>query len=962
MTYFLQDIANYIFKRLEGNFRDLIIVFPNRRAKLFFNSYLSQITHKPTWAPVYYTISEFIQKIGGMQLADPLTLIFHLFRVYKQVTGSNETFDTFYYYCEMILSDFDDIDKYLVDPKMLYSNLSDIKTLEDFSGYFSEDQIKAVRQFWESFTLEKPSEEQEKFISIWDALYHIYIEYNALLDEQGIGYEGKAYQKVVKIIKGSGEMPFLDKKIAFIGFNALNRSEEILFDQFRNYGNAWFFWDFHTSYIDSDIHEAGYFIRNYLKRYPQPSDFTARVLVQDLTPRIRTLAVPSNISQAKILPMCLEMLESNSVIHPEMLAIVLADETLLLPVVNSLPGSISKVNVSMGYPVTDTPVYAFLVSLIDLQSNRKNSVEGNPTLFYHRDYFALMNHPFLSALHEKINFKQFQEECRQKNQVYIDPDSGGIEDTLYQSIFTSVKEPEKLGTYLSGILESIALILADSADKDDKELKWQLEVIFSVHKVLTRFAEQITVSGIQLSFRTVLNLIRRILAAISVPFSGEPLSGLQIMGILETRTLDFEKLVILSMNEGKFPKSGHLPSLIPYSLREGFGLPTIRHQDAIFAYYFYRLLHRTKDIILVFNTKSEGLQKGEPSRFIYQLLYNSDYQIDQLSAAYSVNTSGAYSIRARQKTEVRNKLKKYLRPEGNSYLSPSALNIYLNCKLRFYFRYVEELDEKEDISEEIEASVFGSILHGAMKKLYSEYTGTTVHAAQLEELGKNNVKIEQALKSAFEDEFFRKSNVSEREYRGRLLIVKDVIKKYIRGIIDYDVRNSPFKMVSLEQHHHIEIPLPKRNNRVAVGGIIDRIDEKQGITRIIDYKTGQKNNSFRTVTELFSAQPAQRNSAVFQTFLYAWIMEKELIPAKNIQPGLFFVRNIYDKNFDYRIHKLENRQRSVVENFEPLFEEFDNELRKLVAQIFDEENIFSQTEDTQYCAYCPYNEICMRKI
>jgi CRISPR/Cas system-associated exonuclease Cas4 (RecB family) len=449
------------------------------------------------------------------------------------------------------------------------------------------------------------------------------------------------------------------------------------------------------------------------------------------------------------------------------------------------------------------------------------------------------------------------------------------------------------------------------------------------------------------------------LAGISVPFTGEPLTGLQIMGILETRTLDFENLVILSMNEGSFPKTGHVPSLIPFSIREGFGLPTIRHQDAIFAYYFYRLLHRAENVVLVHSTKSDGLQRGEPSRYLYQLRYDSKFDIEQLSAGYTISSFPGIVILAQKPPEVLDKLNKYLRPGGDSFLSPSALNTYLGCKLRFYFKYIEGLHEKEDIAEEVEATVFGSILHRTMDNLYSGFKGKTVQRSEFEEMGKNKPRISDEIENAFALEFFKKSDIKKSDFQGKLLIVRDVIEKYVNGIIEFDARSAPIKIHSLEKYHSLEVPLNDSKTKVALGGIIDRIDELGEQIRIIDYKTGRKNEPFHSVEELFASKPSERNSAVFQTFLYAWLAGEEG-DHTNLIPALYYVRDIYSKNFDWRIYHTENRKRYAVEDCNEFLPEFKERLLSVLIELFDNTIPFSQTEDTTYCAKCPYNKICMR--
>ncbi len=954
MSYFLKDVASYLFQLSQGDLSNTIVVFPNRRARLFFNQYLSQLSDKPLWAPQYYTISDFIQKISGLQLADQLTLIFRLFKVYKELTGSKETFDDFYFYCETLLSDFDDVDKYRVDTKLLFKNLSDLKSIEDYHDYLTDEQEKVIRQFWDVFANHKPSEEMKDFISIWDALQKIYVRYNEVLNTEGIAYEGKSYRKAIDILESENKVLFHDKRIVFVGFNALNRSEEILFEKFKAGGNTLFFWDYDKHYINSEIHEAGFFLRKYLKKFPQPADFITALSNKDSQVKITTVSVPSNISQGKVIHQFLDQIQSGQIEHPAHAALVLADEKLLLPVINSLPSELEKINISMGYPVLDTPVYSFLSSLVDLHSNKKLNKSKGQFLFYHRDYFSVLNHPFLSDTKKLESFRELEKMIIEKNISFVDPFSLKQDDILYSKIFSWKGNANNFGAYLNEITRIVIQKLIRTSGEDN-ETKWQLEILHTIQKILMRFDSLLADEGIELMLSTVLNLLRRILSGISVPFSGEPLVGLQIMGILETRTLDFENVIILSMNEGKFPKSLHSPSLIPYSLREGFGLPTIRHQDAIYGYYFYRLLHRAKNVILVYNTRTEGLQKGEPSRYILQLRYNSNYQLRSVNYAYKIEPFALRKISAEKLPETIEKLAKYKRPGGESFLSPSALNVYLNCKLRFYYKYIEGMKEPDSVEEDIESNVFGSILHKAMEILYTDYSDKPVTQEVIKKIKQDSKFINRAIELAFAKVFFRKKDIETKEIHGRNLIIRHVIEKYIRGILEYDIKSAPFHIHSLEKRHEYIF------NHVAIGGDIDRLDEKEGYFRVIDYKTGKTNSVFKNVDELFNCEPGKRNHSVFQTFLYSWLLKKKGMYS-NVQPSLFFVRDIYSEKFDHRIFQSENRIRKPVNDFSEFKEEFEKRLSLLLDDLFDPSITFTQTEDSTYCQYCPYNAICFKNV
>jgi len=953
ISCFLRDVAEYLFHSNQGDLSETIVIFPNRRARLFFNQYLSGLSDKPLWAPQYYTISDFIGKISGLQATDQLTLLFRLFKVYGEVTGSKEKFDDFYFYCETLLSDFDDLDKYRIDAKQLFKNLSNLKSLEDYHEYLSGEQEKLIRQFWYVFAKHKPSEEMKTFVSVWSVLDKIYVRYNELLDREGMAYEGKIYRRAIDILESQNEVFFRDKKIAFVGFNALNHSEEILFDQFRVAGNTEFFWDFDRSYINNEIHEAGFFLRKYLKKFPQPKDFASSKENTGGKAKISIVSVPSNIAQGKVVHHFLEQLQARELNRPTKAALILADEKLLLPVMNSLPPELAKVNISMGYPVLDTPVYSFLSSLADLHTNKRKDKNTGRYLYYHKDYFSVLNHPFLHDTKSSVEYNNFRDLILEKNISFLDAFYSKQNDVLYTEIFSWSGNTGTFGAYLHKIISIVIRKIIKSA-KEDNETKWQLEILHAIQKVLIRFDALLGEEKIELLLPTVLNLLRRILSGISVPFSGEPLTGLQILGILETRTLDFENVIILSMNEGKFPKATHSPSMIPYSLREAFGLPTIRHQDAIYGYYFYRLLHRAKQVVLVYNTKTEGLQKGEPSRYILQLRYNSKYELNHTGYAYKIEPFPTRKIYAEKTSEVQEKLLEYKRPGGNSFLSPSALNVYLNCKLRFYFKYIEGMKEPENVEEEIESNVFGSIFHKAMEIVYAEFEGKLIQPGDIDKIRKDSQLIQKAIHSAFAQVFFRKEKLKEDEITGRNLLVKHVIGKYMKGILEYDFKSAPFRILSLEKRHKFIM------DAIAIGGDIDRLDEKNEYFRVIDYKTGKTNSKFKNIDDLFDGKPSKRNNAVFQTFLYSWLLSREGQYGK-IQPSLFFVRDIYKENFDHKIIQSENRNSKPVDEFSEYLEDFEMRLKALIRDLFDPSETFTQTEDTDYCSNCPYNLICSIK-
>ncbi len=959
MNYFLQDVAKFLFELEKGNFIDLVVVFPNRRARLFFNKYLSALSKNPVWAPKYYTISDFVQQISGLQVADPLSLLFGLFKVYKDVSRSNETFDTFYYYGETILSDFDDIDKYFANADKIYQNLSDLEFTGSYFEFLSDEQVKVIKQFWNVYLSSRPSDEKEKFTSLWTFLKEIYRGFNEQLDAKRIAYEGKIYRSAVEKLKNADQSPFDKKRIAFVGFNALNHCEELLFEHFNKSGNASFFWDFDETYTKSDIHEAGFFLKKYLKSFPPPAGFKSQTFLAHQKSKIYSVSVPSNIAQAKVISNCLELIHSKDHDHQTMTALVLADEGLLLPVVNSLPSSVENVNISMGYPVVDTPSYSFISLLADLQLNKRNHYNDQNCSYYHKDFFGIINHVYMERIRKTEEFAEFESQAKEKNLVFIDPADFKNDEPLYNLIYSPINDPADFASHIVKVIKIVAhQLIADGAE--NKEIQWHLGVLHGILKVLVRFESLIREADINISFQTSVSLLRKILKGISVPFSGEPLTGFQIMGILETRTLDFENLIILSMNEGKFPKTSHSPSLIPYSLRQGFGLPTIQHQDAIFGYNFYRLLHRSGKVVLVHHTKTEGLQKGEQSRYLYQLRYDSNFTVEEISLGYKVAPIPVKKISAGKSAASKEILNKYLSDTGSTFMSPSALNTFLNCKLRFFFKYIEGMKEPEDVDEEIESNVFGSIIHHAIESLYKDFIGRTISKNDIITIRSDHEKVDKAVDTAFAKEYLAKETLKEKELYGKNLIIRKVIYKYIDSLLEYDSNQAPFNIISLEKAYSMDLFSPKTKKHMKIGGYIDRLDEKDGILRIVDYKTGLEKNTFENIEELFDLQPSKRNDAVFQVFLYALILQNSYHGNKFL-PALYYIRNICKPDFDFHIIKSENRKINKVTDFGDFAIEFEKRLSLLIDEILDEEGSYEQTEDAKYCQNCPYNVICTRK-
>lgn len=954
MTPFLESVAKYIFENYRNNLHEIAVVFPNKRARLFFNNYIGKLTDKPVFAPKYYTITEYIQKLSGSTTGDQLTLLFTLYEVYVEITNTEESFDQFLFYCEMLLADFDDLDKYLVDAKMLYKNLSDLKEIEAYYEYLTEAQIKAIQQFWTTFTESKDSEEKQKFSSLWNVLYKIYVRFNQKLDELNLSYEGKAYRQAIDKLK-KGEFEIEHTKVAFVGFNALNNCEKELFNKLQNNKKGLFFWDYDMYYLErGDFHEAAYFLKDLIVQYPKPFGFSFETNLTDTNKKIKIFDIATNTGQSKALSLALNELPNNWKDKPLQTAIALADESLLIPTLTSLPDDVDQVNISMGYPLRETRIFSLTRSLIDLHQNKRTSSKQKES-FYHTEVVQILQFGLDSG--NNVAAKELSDKIHKQNLVYIPHSELQGLTGLLAEVFTENIGPANFVEYL---IKVITLAPRQFIIENQNVYTIEKEACYRIITQLTRIADILKSTQVQFNFTSLTRLLAKILEGASIPFTGEPLLGMQVMGVLETRNIDFENLILLSMNEGVFPKSGNVPSFVPYSLRKGFDMPTVEHQDAIFAYYFYRLLQRSKNIVLVYSSSVSDMKSGDPSRFIHQLLYEERFKVEKETISYDVGSISQRSIHLPKSKESSEALAASYSGENSRALSPSAINTYLNCQTRFYYRYIAGIKEPDSVLEEVEANTLGSILHKTIEELYSDYDKQVVTSEIVSSLLKNKKLIADKLIEAFWTEFLSPNKtfpgVSEVELQGKNVIIKEVILKYVIAILEHDKRIAPFTLLGLEKKYYSSFTT-NSGITLSIGGIIDRIDELEGQTRIIDYKTGKLKDSFASVEELFNGEASKRNDAAFQTLLYSLVLSKET-GNKNIQPGLYFVRNIRKENYSSKISLGEWRNKKPVNSLSEVKEEFEAFLTATLNDIFATEGRFAQTEDETYCGYCPYKSIC----
>ena len=959
MESFLKLVAADLYKHTKGNLAHTAVVFPNKRAGLFFNEYLAQESDSPIWSPAYVSISELFRSLSPWEVGDPVKLVCELYKIFRRETQSTETLDDFYFWGEMLISDFDDADKNKVDTDKLFSNLQDLRNIMDDYTFIDDEQEEAIRQFFQNFSIERRTALKERFISLWDVLGNIYKGFRESLASQNIAYEGMMYRHVIEHLDVD-KLPY--EKYVFVGFNVLNKVEHTLFTQLKDAGKAVFYWDYDEFYMKENrqavTHEAGEFIRRNLRDFPSP---LSGELFKNLSKpkEVHYIASSTENAQARYLP---QWIRNNLTTPEKETAVVLCNEALLQPVLHSLPAEIKHVNITMGFPLSQTPVYSFLIALLELHTHGFNFKSGRYTF---QSVVTLLKHPYTRQLTGQAEL--LEKELTRNNRFYPLPGELGKDEFLTR-LFTPLSGNLNLCIRLSETLQQVAGIYqANTSSTEDTDAFNQLyrESLFKAYTTINRFRTLIEEDELTVQSETFRRLLVKVLSATNIPFHGEPAIGMQVMGVLETRNLDFRHLVLLSVNEGQLPKSGGDSSFIPYNLRKAFGMTTIEHKIAVYAYYFYRLLQRAERITLIYNTSSDGLNRGEWSRFMLQFLIEWPHPITRQFLEAGQSPQGTSPITVEKTPDVMRRMQSLfdVRANPKAKFSPSALNYYLDCPLKFYYRYVAGLSAPDEVSAEIDSATFGSIFHYAAEHIYKDLTthGKVINKEALETLLRNEVKLQDYVDTAFKKLFFNVPQNEKPEYNGVQLINSAVIARYLKQLLQNDLRYAPFTFIAseMEVDEPIDIQTPKGVIKSRIGGIIDRMDSKDGTLRIVDYKTGGDADTPPHVESLFIPDK-KRSNYVFQTFLYAAIMCRKQ-PTMKIAPALLYIHRAATETYSPVIQMGEPRKpKEAVEDFSKYEKEYRERLQGLLEEIFNPEKSFTQTEIIEKCTYCDFKALCKR--
>lgn len=932
---FLGHVAEEILSKYGQDLRSICIVMPNKRAAQFLYKELAiRNNNKPIWAPVIKTSVQLLREYSTLINADRLVLLNELFKIHTAITGRIEPLHKFFPWGEILLADFNDIDKYRVPAQILYTNLTAEKEITlDFS-YLTEKQLEAIRLFWGEFAANE-KDAKAAFTEIWQNLYPIYDTFRNTLFKAGMGYEGMIYRDAADKISKNWVTGQFEEYI-LVGFNQLDSCERELFDTIITRENHSFYWDYDQHYVNNQKHEAGLFARKNKKFH---SVEKLGSFLKESNANIYFLATSTDSGQAQWIG---KIMQENH-LNPGNTGIILPKEEILPSLLTALPAHYPKVNITMGYPIYYSSVYPLAEAIFNVKKRTKS---GKENTWYYIPYLKkIFQNPYIQSILSPAEQTIIE---NWKLRMYVNK-TEILEaiPVLGEKLFNN----DGLESYYIDFLETLALIQINAEDKlpiIDKQ------IIPIVYKELRRLHELVNADEFNDNPDDQLKIIQSTLRSLKVPFIGEPVEGLQIMGPLESRSLDFENVIIPNMNEGAFPGDGSDSTYIPHSLRQAFGMPGPEEKLAAQAYFFYRLLHKAKNVYLLFNTEADGLSSGEKSRYLWQLeneLAHLNYT--QITLSNQFVAGSETEIIVDKTPAIMEELLKYTTTEGaKKSISPTALSSYLSCSLKFYFNKIAKLKEDETLEDEVDSRKFGNILHETLENLYIPYKGKTIQAADLKEM---KSRLNEILDDAFNKAVNENSGF---EIEAENIIIRELIKEYALKVLNNDESRVPFKLIATELGKNFDealfyhLPLTQHKFSVRFFGIVDRIDEKNGVIEIIDYKTGKVDLKLTNVEDIFSERKSGDKKAILQTFIYEEMYKESIDPNVPTQAGIYSLKEVHDPLKHLQIGKKDSLENIKIEIL--------NQLQSALDKLYNPDMPFVQTKEISNCIYCEFRGICNR--
>ena len=929
MIPFLDKIAERLLLKFADNMEGVAIVLPSKRAVVFLKYYLSQKIEKPIFLPEFYSVEEFIEKLSGLVVLDNISLQFRLYQTYLKFPPKKiDSFDDFLKWSNVLLHDFNEIDRNLTDANSIYTNLTNVKEME---GWSIND--------W-SLIESNLTNMQSDYISFFEGMLDWYKHFQSSLLDDHFAYQGLAYRKVADQIE---HVNISWNKVWFVGLNALTRSEQSIINHLKKKDIARIFWDADNFYFRNPLHEAGSFLRKQNDKWSEIDFEGIGDYLSINKKQFNVIACPKNIAQAKVTAEVISNFTKEDLENSNT-AIVLADEGLLFPVLNNLPSQVKQLNVTMGSPIKNTTLYAFVEDLFTMHIHALKYKQNG---FYYKDVVSVIEHPYFSKLFVDEDIIAFKYFLIKNNIVFVSNDN--IENyfkkfDMNQVVFGTWNNATEIISFLHVLVDKLRVLLVG------KRGSIESEVLSTFYKTLNILDKLIFEYNIDIEIRTLQVIMQQLVAKETIPFKGEPLKGVQLMGILESRTLDFKNVIILSVNEGKLPKGKVLNSFIPYDMKRYFALPTYSESDAVFSYHFYRLLQRAQNITLLYNSETDDFGSGEKSRFITQLL--AEYKGDIKELVYKGNKLEQSSNKG---IVIKNEgLEKEIKAWANSGVSPSALNKYNNCSLQFYYHYLAKVRAGDQVDEYVDASIMGTIIHDALDQFYPI-------GIISQKIIKNNTN---SIMKYLEDKFalaFSKNQI----LKGKNYLSLKIAQKLISGFLKLEIRllkradekKSQIKIVCKEQELKYSLTLNEIDFNLI--GKVDRVDFDSEVLRIIDYKTGNVDNNEVEFTEYDEIIDNSSKAKAFQLLMYSYLYLKNNTHyiGTDVNAGIFSFKNL-DSGLISLSRKISSRKKQIIKIDENALESFQYQLENILLSIMN--NDFIQTSNLKACEFCDYKTTCKR--
>ncbi len=973
-TSFLSDLADDLCARYASRLDHLTIVFPNWRAgEVFKKCVVTHLSSSTRVLPQVMSIDRFLQRHSPLKQASSLMLTHVLYQTFQTISPRKEPFEQFYFWGNLLLQDLDVIDRYLVNATHLFADLSQQKEWNTACDYLNEMQREAIQAFWSHFK-QRLSAHQRDFLWLWKLLPQVYQAFRKRLQGQGIGYPGLCYGHAYEALK-KGTVQIQAQQLVFAGFNALSPIEEKILAWCRAHLPTEFYWDLDDYYMKDVRQEAGMYLRAHQQRSYFRASFSPPFpqRLAKIGKAICITAVASEVGQAQVVAKQLKTLidTQGKNFVPNKTAIVLANEKLLLPVLHALSLGTSQVNTTLGYPLQDTSTYHLLELLLKLQlaTIQEDSSQGYLATQHVQ---AILQHPYVISWNAD-GAKTTLQRVKSSQKAYVAQSTLLEENDWYAVLFKDLAPPDSLLMYLIEVLQKLQKQVQNGSVKlfplEEKALNYLSRQLNSLQDL------QLTSSVLWEDF---VQLFRQLGHSARLSLGRQGQDGIQVLDVLTTQNLDFDHVFIVGMNEGYFPATSNLSSFIPYNLRKAYDLPTAdQHQAALYAYHFYRLLQRAQQIYITYSNATIDGNMGEMSRYLYQLLYEADLPIKRQTITPSICLTTPQPIVIHKNELVLRQLQQFvLHPDGQAIpLSPSALNTYLDCSLRFYFQYLLQLRAPLSTEHATHAGVFGKLFHEVMERLYAPLVrDQSGKLLQLQDL----VVLQKKISSTIREVFIRHFHFEKKQpvkITGEEAVAKAVMTKLVNKIVALDRAYAPFELVGTELSQQVDFPLDSAQ-RVRLKGIIDRVDWKQGIFRVLDYKTGTDSQQLRSIASLFVRGDISRNKAAFQAFFYAWLFLQQGLAhiaattsrasgsvASRVVPGLINTRQVFSECFDTQFFfPFSERLNSIhLENIAPHQEEWEQRLRQTLTELLDPTIPFTQVADEQFCTSCLYKGICQRR-